>query len=154
MQHHQDWSIQVLSNPVFAQIAPLVTVTVVSAVFFFSFIHLRQLNFDRLIYILNQILVMVLDSLGISLPWLWGGPQKIVIVVVAEQKPPEKVEFWQGRQDAARTDSFAEGVKGIYAWSALSLLRLFEIFQYGFVAKVTKDPDSDMQMIPTTTLDS
>lgn len=76
MQHHQDWSIQVLSNPVLTQIAPLITVAVV---FFFSFIHLRQLNLDRLIYILNQILVMVLDSLGISLPWLWGGPQKTLL---------------------------------------------------------------------------
>ena len=76
MQHHQDWSIQVLTNPVFDQIAPLVTVAVVSAVFFFSFTHLRQLNFNKLIHILNQTLVLVLDSLGISLPWLWGGPQK------------------------------------------------------------------------------
>ena len=77
MQHHQDWSIQVLRNPVFAQIAPLIVVFIVPVVILLAFPHLRQPNFDRLIDILSQILAMVMDGLGFSLPWPWTGPQRV-----------------------------------------------------------------------------
>lgn len=73
MQHHQDWSIQVLKDPIFQQIAPLVVFFVIPLIVYLS---AAQFNFDRAIYTINKILAMVLDRLGISLPWLWGAPQK------------------------------------------------------------------------------
>lgn len=76
MQHHQDWSIQLLRNTAFTQVVPLLVVLLVPAAFLFTFTHLRQLNFDRILYSLLQIIAMVLDSLGISLPWLWAAPQR------------------------------------------------------------------------------
>src|SRR6266511_3821062 len=77
MQHHQDWWVQVLKNPIFQQIAPLVALFVVPLIIYISAVQVRQLNFNRVIYAINEILAMVFDSLGFSLPWLWGGPQKV-----------------------------------------------------------------------------
>ncbi len=73
MQHYQDWSNCVFRDPLFLQIAPLVVIVVFLVVGLFAASQLRRINLDKVTY---KFLAMVLDSFGITLPWLWGTPQR------------------------------------------------------------------------------
>jgi hypothetical protein len=76
MQHYQDWSICVFRDPLFLQIAPLVVIVVFLVVGLFVASQVRRTNLDKVTYNFLKFFAMVLDSFGITLPWLWGTPQR------------------------------------------------------------------------------
>lgn len=73
--HIQDWTIRVLKDPLFLQIAPLFVVVLVPVLGFLVASQLRHISPSRVVSGANRVFAMVLDGLGISLPWLWGNAQ-------------------------------------------------------------------------------
>jgi len=108
------WSFNLLSNPLIQQIAPLLILSLIPVLVFYI---TNQANRNSLFYSI----VMVLESLGLGLPWNWLNGHSTSTVASHEKKKSKKTHVRTRAEQSALNGSAKHG---------MSVSRQFSLYLY------------------------